>query len=591
MPDFARTGEKVYRGIPVSGGVCRGPLFVHAPSTKCIPHRKINPEEVGSELERLERALIQTRQQISAVQRQVEVAMGAQDASIFDAHLLVLEDQTLLDEVTRTIEKHHVNIEHAFNEVSEKYAATLAGISDDYLRERAADLRDVTARVLNNLLGHEEVLFSALGRPSIILAHDLTPSATAQLDKSVVLGFATDTGGKTSHTAIMARALQIPAVVGLKDLSSVAVDGETALLDGYNGVLIVNPSDQTLYEYGQLVEKRVNLQEKLKDIAHEPAITLDGQRITLSANIGQASDVESVLNVGAEGVGLFRTEYLFLNRETLPTEEEQYQAYRQVAAALKPNPVVIRTLDLGGDKFAATIKMPSEVNPFLGWRAIRLCLQEKEIFRSQLRAILRASAEGNIKMMYPMISCLSEFEDANKLVEQYRGELDSEGLAYDPELEIGVMIEIPSAALIADSLGKRVQFFSIGTHDLIQYSLAVDRLNEKIAHLYEPAHPAILKLIHLTATAGARHHIWTGVCGEMANDLTMVPLLLGLGVDELSVSSSYVPQVKFLIRRLKHSEAKELAQWALGCESGAEILARAQNFARGVAPSLFENPG
>jgi phosphotransferase system enzyme I (PtsI) len=591
MPEPAKTGEKVYRGIPVSGGVCRGPLFIHTPSAKCIPHRKITPEEVCHELERLERALIETRQQIAGVQRQVEVAMGAEDASIFDAHLLVLEDQTLLDEVTRYLEKNLVNVEYAFNEVSERYASTLARIEDDYLRERASDLRDVGARVLNNLLGHQEASLSAVKQPSIVLAHDLTPSATAQLDKSIVLGFATDRGGKTSHTAIMARALQIPAVVGLKDLSTIVKDGDTGLLDGYNGVLIVNPSDQTLYEYGQLVQKHVDLHEKLKDIAHEHAVTLDGHRITLSANIGQAGDVESVINSGAEGVGLFRTEYLFLNRDSLPTEDEQFKAYQHVASALKPNPVVIRTLDLGGDKFAAAIQMPSEVNPFLGWRAIRLCLQEKEIFRTQLRAILRASIEGNVKMMYPMISCLSEFEKANELVDECRKELDARGVPYDRNLDVGVMIEIPSAALIADSLGKRAKFFSIGTNDLIQYSLAVDRLNEKIAHLYEPAHPAILQLIHLTATAGTRHHIWTGVCGEMANDLTMVPLLLGLGVDELSVSASYVPQVKFLIRRLRQSEAKELADWALSCESGTAILARAQEFARGVAPSLFENTG
>jgi phosphotransferase system enzyme I (PtsI) len=286
-------------------------------------------------------------------------------------------------------------------------------------------------------------------------------------------------------------------------------------------------------------------------------------------------------------VGLFRTEYLFLNRETLPTEEEQYQAYREVAAALKPHPVVIRTLDLGGDKFAANINMPSEMNPFLGWRAIRFCLQEKEIFRSQLRAILRASVEGNVKMMYPMISCLTEFEAANGLVQEYRKELEREGIEYGRDLEIGLMIEIPAAALIAESLGKRAKFFSIGTNDLIQYSLAVDRLNEKIAHLYEPAHPAILQLIHLTAQAGKKNGIWTGVCGEMASDLTMVPLLLGLGVEELSVSPAYLPQVKFLIRQLEITAARDLAEWARQCESGAEILSRAQEFARGVAPSLF----
>jgi phosphoenolpyruvate-protein phosphotransferase (PTS system enzyme I) len=591
MPELPKAGEKVYRGIPVSGGVCRGPIYVLTPADNCIPQRQISPDEVGAELERLERALITTRQQILDVQHQVEVAMGADDASIFDAHLLVLEDQTLLDEVSRHLRIHNINVECAFQEVAEKYAATLAKIDDDYLRERASDLRDVTARVLNNLLGTTESAMAGLKIPSIILSHDLAPSTTAQLDKSVVLGFATETGGKTSHTAIMARALQIPAVVGLRDAGPRVQNGETALLDGYNGLLIVNPSDQTLYEYGQLVQKKVHLKDTLKEFLHEPAVTLDGKRIILSANIGQASDVLSVQQAGAEGVGLFRTEYLFLNRESLPSEEEQFEAYREVAMALKPGPVVIRTLDLGGDKFATNINMPSEVNPFLGWRAIRMCLQEKDIFRAQLRAILRASAVGNVKMMYPMVSCLDEFQKASELVDQYRAELDQEGVPYDREMEIGVMIEIPAAALIAEALGKRARFFSIGTNDLIQYSLAVDRLNEKIAHLYEPAHPAILALINLTAKAGQKNGIWTGVCGEMANDLNMVPMLLGLGVDELSVAPAYVPQVKFLIRRVKLSAARELADWALTRESGNEIFIRAQEFAREAAPSLFENNG
>jgi len=591
VPELPKTGEKVYRGIPVSGGVCRGPIFVLKPGDDTVPRRSITEEEIGGELSRLEKALTTTRHQILAVQRQVEEAMGAEDASIFEAHLLVLEDQTLIGEVARHINQHKVNVEAAFHDVAEKYAAALARIEDDYLRERASDLRDVSGRVLGNLLGRTDASMAGLRQPSIIISRDLSPSATAQLDKKVVLGFATDIGGKTSHTAIMARALGIPAAVGLHDLSLHVESGETALLDGYNGILIVNPTDQTLFEYGQIVQKHVRFEAVLKDIAHEPAVTLDGKRIILSANIGQPSDIESVRDSGAEGVGLFRTEYLYLNRETLPTEEEQYQAYRQVAAALKPAPVVIRTLDLGGDKFSANIDMPAEMNPFLGWRAIRMCLQEAEIFRAQLRAILRASAEGNIKMMYPMISCLAELETANELVARYRAELDREGIAYDAAMEIGVMIEIPAAALITEALGKRAKFFSIGTNDLIQYTMAVDRLNEKIAHLYEPSNPAILRLIHLTAQAGHKNGIWTGVCGEMAGDLAMVPLLLGLGVDELSVTPAYVPRVKFLIRRLKLSEASELAAWAMRRESGPEILRRANEFVRQVAPSLFEAGG
>lgn len=582
-------GERVYRGIPVSGGVCKGPLVVLAKTDESIPRTEIEESAIPHELERLEKALIQTRQQILQVQDQVEEAMGAEDASIFDAHLLVLEDQTLLDEVSRYLHTHMVNVEFAFNHVAEKYASTLARIDDDYLRERASDLRDVTSRVLNNLLGRQDSGMSSIHDPSIVASYDLSPSVTAQLDKRVVLGFVTEVGGRTSHTAIMARALQIPAIVGLQNLGASVKSGEHVLLDGYNGLFIINPTDQTLYEYGQLVEKKVHLKEKLKDLIHEPAVTLDGKRITLSANIGQVSDIEAVQQSGAEGVGLFRTEFLFLNRAALPTEDEQYEAYRQVAAALNPAPVVIRTLDLGGDKFAANLNMPAEMNPFLGWRAIRFCLEEKEIFRNQLRAILRASVEGNIKMMYPMISCLTELESANELVESYKLELDAEGIPYNRDLEIGVMIEIPAAALIAGTLGKRVKFFSIGTNDLIQYSLAVDRLNEKIAHLYEPAHPAILQLVKMTAKAGHANGIWTGVCGEMASDLAMVPLLLGLGVDELSVAAAYVPQVKYLIRNIELSEAQKLANWALNHESGTAILESAQRFIHQAAPSLFEN--
>jgi phosphotransferase system enzyme I (PtsI) len=516
--------------------------------------------------------------------------MGAQEGSIFDAHLLVLEDRTLLDEVVRVIQKDKVNAEHAFHTVAERYAATLAAIEDEYLRERAADLHDVTARVLNNLLGYEEESdLRHLKEPCIIISHDLTPSNTAQLDKRNVLGFATDVGSQTSHTAIMARSLRIPAVVGLKDASRQLESGQYALLDGLNGVIIVNPTDQTLFEYGQLILKQVTLQQTLRDILREPAVTLDGRRVALWANIEQASDAEQVKANGAEGVGLFRTEYLFLNRDHLPGEEQQYQSYREAAAALKPLPVIVRTLDLGGDKFLAHMQMPTELNPFLGWRAIRISLQERDIFRAQLRAILRASAEGNLKMMYPMISTLEELKQANALVEEYKAELRRENIPFDEHLEIGAMIETPSAAIVADSLAKHVKFFSIGTNDLIQYSLAVDRMNEKIAHLYEPTHPAIVRLIQATVEAAHRHNVRVSVCGEMAGDPVLAPLLLGLGVDELSAAPPLVPPVKFIIRRLKLSEAKALADFALNCEAAAEILARCQDLARQIAPGLFEN--
>ena len=590
MAEHSRSGEKVLRGIPVSSGIRRGKVLVLGKSHDAVPRREITEAEVAREIQRFEQALVQTRHQIQEVQRKVGERMGAKDARIFDAHLLVLDDPTLIDEVTRAIQEQKVNVEYAFHQVAEKYAATLSGMDDEYLRERAADMRDVTARILDNLLGRQgESDLRKIQEPCIIISYDLTPSTTALLDKKMVLGFATDVGSKTSHTAILARSLQIPAVVGLHDASKHLETGQEVLLDGFNGLLVVNPTDQTMFEYGQLVKKQVTLQERLHNIRDLPAITLDNVRIILSANVEQAADTENVKACGAEGVGLFRTEYLFLNRETMPTEEEQYAEYRQVAAALKPHPVVIRTLDLGGDKFLAHMQMPQELNPFLGWRAIRFCLQERPIFRAQLRAILRASVEGNIKMMYPMISGIEELNQANALLEEYKNELSAEGASFNAQLEVGAMIEIPSAVLTADALAKQVKFFSVGTNDLIQYSLAVDRLNERIAHLYEPTHPAIVRLIKATVDAARRYGIWVGVCGEMAGDPALVPLLLGLGVDELSAAVSVVPQVKFLIRRLKMSDAKELAEFALNCASGAEILARSQALAKRIAPALFED--
>jgi phosphotransferase system enzyme I (PtsI) len=589
MAEPSQKGEQSFPGIPVSAGVCRGRILVIGRSRPNIGRRDLSEEELQDEISRLERSLVQTRHQILEVQRRVSEGMGAAEGSIFDAHLLVLEDRTLLDEVIRVIQTQRVNAEYAFHSVAERYAATLAAIEDDYLRERATDMRDVTTRVLNNLLGlQDEVDLRHLKDPCIIISHDLTPSNTAQLDKRNVLGFGTDVGSKTSHTAIMARSLRIPAIVGLKDASIRLESGQYALLDGFNGFIIVNPTDQTLFEYGQLIKKQVTLEEKLRDIQLKPAVTLDGQRVFLSANIESPADSEAVKAAGAEGVGLFRTEYLFINRELPPSEEQQYQAYREAAQALKPLPVVIRTLDLGGDKFLAHMPLPREMNPFLGWRAIRFCLQEQDIFREQLRAILRASAEGNVKMMYPMISGLDELSQANALVERYKEELRSENIAFDDNINIGAMIETPSAVIVADSLAKRLKFFSIGTNDLIQYSLAVDRMNEKIAHLYEPTHPAIVRLIKATVDSAHRHKIWVSVCGEMASDPVFAPLLLGLGVDELSAAPPLVAPVKFLIRRLKISEAKELAEFALNSESSAEILARCQELARQVAPSLFE---
>jgi phosphotransferase system enzyme I (PtsI) len=591
MSDPLQSGERVYKGIAVSAGICHGKVLVLHPAKVEVPRYEVADPDLSGQVQRLQQALLETRQQILEVQRQVSQALNAKDASIFDAHLLVLEDPTLIDSVTNLIYQKKINVEAAFHEFAEKYQATLRAINDAYLQERATDMRDVTSRILDNLLGRRPQHDAQhLLEPSILLAEDLPPSEVALLNRKNTLGFATDVGSKTSHSAIMARSLQLPAVVGLQVASKKIQSGASALLDGYSGLVIVNPSDQTLFEYGQLAKRHVSLEEKLHEMQLLPAVTLDGKQIVLSANIEQIGDLEAVKFHGAEGVGLFRTEYLFINRESLPTEEEQFQVYRQLAAELKPQPVIIRTLDLGGDKFLSHLKLPVEMNPFLGWRAIRFCLEERDIFRAQLRAILRASTEGNVKLMYPMISGVGELDQANALLEEYKAELRTEKIPFDEKIHAGAMIEIPSAAVAADALARRCHFFSLGTNDLIQYSLAVDRLNEKIAHLYEPTHPAVLRLIKWTADAAHRAGIWCGLCGEMSSDPALTPLLLGLGVDELSTAPSLVPQVKFLIRRLKMQDARELADFALNCESGKEILQRSQALAKLAAPGLFANP-
>lgn len=591
VPISTRQTERIFRGVPVSAGVCRGKIFVLPPKQDtAIPRYSLSEEEVPREIERFNDAVKRTRDQIRSIQQRVKNAMGSANAAIFDAHLAVLDDPMLIEKVKEAIKTQKLNAEFALAEVSGRYLKILAELNDEFMRERVADMRDVTSSVTHNLLTHEAPPdLSMITEPCILVAHDLAPSQTAMLDKRLVLGFATDKGSKTSHSAILARSLELPAVAGLQDASLRLKTGEYALLDGFNGLLIVNPTDQTLFEYGQLVQKRLAIREALTVVRDLPAVTLDGVRVTLSANIEKPHETDDVLKNGAEGIGLFRTEYLFLDRRTLPNEEEQYQAYCQVAKALKPQPVIIRTLDLGGDKFLAHFQAPTEHNPFMGWRAIRICLQEKEIFRSQLRAILRASVHGNVKMMYPMISSLDEVVEANAVVDECKEELRAQGIPFDENIDIGIMIEIPAAAMIADALAKRVRFFSIGTNDLIQYSLAVDRMNPKIAHLYEPTHPAVIRLIKQTVDAAHKNGIWVGVCGEMAADPVLVPLLLGLGVDELSAAPALVPPVKFMIRRVKLSEARQLAEFALQSDNGTDVLKEAEKFARSIAPTLWEN--
>lgn len=554
-----------------------------------VPRREIEASQVDAEVGRFEEALLRTRQELLVVQSHVGDGLHLKESDIFDAHLLALEDPVLVGEVTRLIASELVGAEFAFQSVGRKYIAALSRVEDEYLRERADIIRDVTERVLDQLLGRwNQVDVKSLKEPCILVAHDLSPSVTAQLRKEVVLGFATDLGGPTSHTAIMARSLGIPAVVGLHSASAELHTGDEVLLDGYQGLIILRPGAQTRLCYGQLVQRKATLAETLRLGQREPAITLDGRPVMLSANIENAADIEQVLANGAQGVGLFRTEYLFIDREHLPSEEEQFLEYRAVAAACKPAPVVIRTLDLGGDKFLTHFQLAPEVNPSLGARAIRFCLEQKDLFRTQLRAILRASAEGNVKLMYPMISGLDEIKRARELVEECQASLRAAGQPFDENLEVGAMVETPSAAIIADLLAQELKFFSIGSNDLIQYTLAADRTNDRVAHLYEPTHPAIVRLIKTTVDAAHERQLWAGVCGEMAGDPALIPLLLGLGVDELSTAPGLVPQVKYLIRRLRVADAAAMAQEALKSDSGAAILARTEALARAAAPSLFE---
>jgi len=583
-------GEKIFRGIAVSAGVCRGKVIVLRHARHAVVKRELTDAEVAAEIKHFEQCLAHTRQQLAEIQRHVSKTMSSSEANIIDVQLMMLEDPMVIGKALSLVREEKVNADYAFHTAASRYIAMLEAIEDEMFRGRAADLRDLTGRVLDNLLGFKDQSdLRHLTEPCILVGHDISPSTTAQLDKKYVLGFVTDIGGKTSHTAILSRSLDIPAVVGAQTISEELETGDYALLDGYNGTVIINPTDQTLFEYGQLAKIKASLGEKLREVQNQPAVTLDGKIIHLSANIEDQHDIESVLAHGAEGVGLFRTEFLFINRDRLPTEEEQYQVYRQVAAALKPHSVIIRTLDLGGDKFASHLQLAQEMNPFLGWRAIRFCLAQPEMFCAQLRAILRASAEGNVKMMYPMISGLDELNQAHALVEKCKVELRAKNIPFAENLEVGAMIEIPSAALIADSLAKRVKFFSIGSNDLIQYTLAADRTNEKVSHLYEPTHPAILRLIKMTVDAAHANGIWAGVCGEIGGDPVLAPLLIGLGVDELSCAPAVIAQVKYVIRRLKLEEAQQLAAFALASESPSQILARCVELARATAPSLFES--
>ncbi len=531
------SAETRFHGVGVSPGIARGNIQVMRDELEEIDRYSIAPSQVSAEIARFESALVQTRIQILEMQQKIAEAIGTKDAGIFDAHLLVVEDRTLIDEVLRKLECDHLNVEAIFHDVAAKYAETLGQIDDPYLRERALDIQDVMRRVVRNLQGKAPKMMPLPGEAHILVAHNLTPSDTASMDRHRVLGIATDLGSRTSHTAIMARSLAIPATVGLHDVTEKVESGAAALLDGYTGLLIVNPSPETLAYYGKVEVRQSEVSKELSVLRERSATTRDGDHIVLSANIELPDDVTSVSANGAEGIGLYRTEFLYLDRDSLPGEEEQYQTYRRVAESVRPHPVIIRTFDLGGDL-------------------------------------------GNVKLMFPMISGKAELVRALEVVDECKSELASAKIPFNAEMQIGAMIEIPSAAICSESLAPEVDFFSIGTNDLIQYAIAVDRVNERIAHLYEPSHPAVLRLIKMVADAARQHKIWFGICGEMAGDIELTPLLLGLGVDELSVSPALVPRVKSAIRNVSREECEKLVEEALLLDSPAAILERSLELAR-----------
>ena len=561
----------ILQGIPAASGVAIGRAYLMDSEEFVIAKRNISPKEIKTELHRFQEGLVKTREELLEIKNRISEEMGSEQAEIFTAHLLVIEDPILINDVVSKIKNDLLGVECVFLEVMKKYINVLSNTNDEYLRERVSDINDVGKRVLRNLLGSKKDSFEMLDEDSIVVAYDLSPSDTATMHKKNVRAFCTDIGGKTSHTAIMAKSLEIPAVVGLEVATSKIKNGAVLIVDGTHGKIIVNPLEQTLTQYKEEQKKFYEFEKDLTSIKDLPSETLDGKKIILTANIEMPEDVASVVAHNADGIGLYRTEYFYMNREGIPTEEEQFEAYKTVAEKMKTNSVIIRTLDLGGDKFLSSLHVPHEMNPFMGWRAIRFCLARPDIFKTQLRAILRASAYGNLKLMYPMISGLAELKSANIILNEVREELRNESVPFDEKMKIGAMIEVPSAAISCDALSKEVDFFSIGTNDLIQYSLAVDRVNEKIAYLYKPSHPSVLRLIKMVIDNAHKKNKGVGLCGEMAGDPLFTILLLGMDLEHFSMSPVNLFEIKKVIRSITYKEAKKFAKKVLKLETAAEI--------------------
>ena len=573
-------GVGVSQGIAIAHAYVRGDVFIEPDKYS------IDSSQKNEEIQRLKNALDETKKQIQNLKEQVRLASGVnKEEAIFDAHLLVLEDHEVLDKVKNIILNDGLNVEYAFYDIMGRYIRELKKINDRYLRERVVDIEDVMKRVLVNLSSVEKAEQSAT-HDHILVIKELTPSDTAQIDHSLVKGFATEVGSYTSHAAIIARSLGLPAVVGIRGLSHQLHTGNTILIDGYEGLVILDPSAETLSNYKHLKKEKNRVVQKLQEARFEDPVTKDGRSITLSANIEFAYEALHAIENGAQGVGLFRTEFFYLNSKGLPDEDTQEQIYSKVSDNLAPDTLIIRTVDIGGDKIPSEDN-EIELNPFLGWRGIRISLDRPEMFKTQLRAILRSAHSSSIGIMFPMISTIYELRYAKQLLEEVECDLDNEGIPYGKPREVGAMIEVPSAALLSSQLAKEVDFFSVGTNDLVQYTLAVDRINENVSDLYQPANPAVIKLLDQTVRSGHDEGIWVGVCGEMASDLLLTPLLLGLGFDEFSVGSPQVPAVKYALRKLNYRECKEMAKEAIKCGDEEAVLNLCREIANTTYPEII----
>jgi len=557
------------KGIPASPGIASGPAYVFQETELKIDKKTVS--DTSAELARFKEATRIAQDQLNAIRAKAESETSAEEAAIFDAHAMFLEDPTLIDATRQAIEKQALNAEFAINEAVEAHAQTLENMDDEYFRARAGDIRDVGRRVVYILLGIDEVDLSNLGQPSIIVARDLTPSDTVRLDKNLVLGFCTAEGGPTSHTAIIAKALDLPAIVGVGKGILDIPSNRLILLDGNKGEIVVDPDETLQFEFSERKrEHEIRSGEELEN-AFEAAVTLDGFEIEVVANVGNMKDAQMALDRGAEGIGLLRTEFLYLDRTTAPDEEEQLTAYNQILDLMGQRPVVVRTLDVGGDKELPYLDLGQEANPFLGWRAIRMCLDQPDFFKIQLRALLRSSPGHDLRIMFPMIATLEEVRRAKTLLDEARSEVLASGYLVDKKIEQGIMVEIPSVAVLADLFASEVDFFSVGTNDLTQYTMAAERTNEKVAHLGDACHPAVLRQIHSILRAAHSEGIWVGLCGELAGDPEAIPILLGLGLDEFSMAPASIPRAKAILRRWSKDEAAKLASEVLDYDSATDV--------------------